>query len=554
VARRRPRDQQTAPAEPAAAPAAGGRAAYALLLIIAAAATFRFYDLTAHGLWQDEFYSLASSAGRYPDLSPLRFNEVMTGLPSPTAIETARPWYAIWRQLRDPSGTHPPLYILVLRAWREAFGAGDAAGRALSGVCSVLALLLLYDTARRLYGPAAALWSAALMAVAWPQVHYAQDLRPYAFLLALGMAAMNLVVRIEQSQIRQGDDPVSPAAAPVADRKPPIANPLSHVLLALALLAMALTHYFSVGALLAIGVYVLLRFRGRLLRQTLLTLGLSALLFLLLWGPALWSQRHSTDHSFLHNAAPRPALATLARLDQLPLRYLIDMRNLPHLPLLGSAAVVALFYLAVRRQRDLLLPLLWLTLTAGVIALLDLARATQHLEFMRYTVLASAGLYLLIPAALLRIRRWLGHAVAAMLVAVCLAFLPFYYATAENAESWRGMGRYLAAHARPDEPLVFAGPTSWYAQSLCIAALHYGHEPSRAVLILDRPATPQLLRELTRGRSTTVWLAQGRPWGQEIPPEEARRLLPGASVGHVEPYSTVQVVKLSLQPAADLPP
>jgi hypothetical protein len=522
-----------------------------LLLILATAATLRFFDIDAHGLWQDEFYSLASSAGRYPDLAPLSFNEVMVDVPAPTALNTARPWLDIWRQLRDPTSTHPPLYILVLRGWREAFGAGDAVGRALSAVCSVAALLLLYDTAWRLYGSVSALWSAALMAVAWPQVHYAQDLRPYAFLLALGMAALNLLVRIERSE---GSGTTPTASAPAPQHEPPerwITGILPYVLLGLTLLAMALTHYFSIGALLAVGAYVLIRFRGRMLRRTMVTLAASAALFVLLWGPALWSQRHSTEYEFLRNDVRHPLLTTLLRLDRLPLRYLIDPPDLPWIPLLGVAAMAGLLYLTLRRQSDLLLPWLWLTLTAGVIAALDLLRSTQHLHFMRYTLLASPGLYLLAPAALLRIRRWLGHAISALLVAVCVAALPFYYASAEYRESWRGLGVYLAEHARSDQPLVFAGPSGWYAQSLCVAALHYAHDPARPVLLLDRPAPPQLMSQLTRGQATTVWLSFGHEFGRPVRSEEVRRLLPGARILHEQHFSTVQVFRIEL---AHLPP
>jgi len=60
-------------------------------------------------------------------------------------------------------------------------------------------------------------------------VQFAQEARPYALLLALGMGTMDALARIAT----RGD------------------NPRRLIALGLCLLGMALTHYFSLGALLA---------------------------------------------------------------------------------------------------------------------------------------------------------------------------------------------------------------------------------------------------------------------------------------------------------------
>ena len=47
---------------------------------------------------------------------------------------------------------HPPLYYWLLHGWMSVFGEGDAAVRALSGVCAVAALPLIWFAGKRLGG------------------------------------------------------------------------------------------------------------------------------------------------------------------------------------------------------------------------------------------------------------------------------------------------------------------------------------------------------------------------------------------------------------------
>src|SRR5687768_13916030 len=58
------------------------RTAMVTIVIFALAGLVRVYDLGVRGLWEDEFYSLAGSAGRYPDQTPIRLNQVMRALPA----------------------------------------------------------------------------------------------------------------------------------------------------------------------------------------------------------------------------------------------------------------------------------------------------------------------------------------------------------------------------------------------------------------------------------------------------------------------------------------
>ncbi|MBM3672187.1 MAG: hypothetical protein FJW86_08425 [Actinobacteria bacterium] len=89
---------------------------------------------------------------------------------------------------------HPPLYYFLLHFWIEAFGDGDVAVRALSGVLSVATLPLVWFAGRRIAGRAGA-WSALLIVGLSPYAfRYATEARMYA-LVMLFVAAGYLALR-----------------------------------------------------------------------------------------------------------------------------------------------------------------------------------------------------------------------------------------------------------------------------------------------------------------------------------------------------------------------
>jgi uncharacterized membrane protein len=450
-----------------------------LLLIVGLAASLRFYHIDRYSLWLDEFFSLASSAGRYPgaykEQSPLPCDQLLFHPPHPTSMSDARPWSAIWANMHE--GTHPPLYIYVLRMWRDLFGDSGYAARALSAVASIGAILLLFDVGRLLFGVKPALWSAALMAVAWPQLQYGQEARPYALLLLFGAAAMSAIIRIE------------------------ILGPNLRRLCALFLfsLALAFTHYFSFGALLTLPIYALVWLRGKARWQALAALSAAAIVFLIAWGPALWEQRRHIDYSFVADTYPSLFGRTLQRWDEMVPHFFIDQGELDAIRVsrfLGGIGWA--FYLAIAisiywRPR-LLLPFLWLISTGLFLGGLDLARHTSHLGFPRYILLASLGLYLLIPAVLAK-WKWPMHIISALLVIGCLLAAPAYYEVGK--QDWRSAGALVHQNVRPTETVVFAtGDESWWASAIYIGIGHYDFSPNRPTLILDAPPNQANLKYL----------------------------------------------------------
>src|SRR5438270_315136 len=107
----------------------------------------------------------------------------------------------------------------------------------------------------------AALWAWLIMALALAQIQFAQEVKHYALLQAEALAACLAIVRIEK---RGGSG-------------------LRYAGLALGVLAMLLTHYFSMGAIAALTIYALLRFRGRDRRNTILAVMGAGVVFAVAW-------------------------------------------------------------------------------------------------------------------------------------------------------------------------------------------------------------------------------------------------------------------------------
>ncbi|MHB1785040.1 MAG: glycosyltransferase family 39 protein [Acidimicrobiales bacterium] len=92
----------------------------------------------------------------------------------------------------------PPLYYFLLHFWMQAFGTGDVAVRALSGLFSVVALVLVWVCGRRL-GSRQVAWAATLIMASSPfAVRYATETRMYSMVIVLtlvGFLAMDTALR-----------------------------------------------------------------------------------------------------------------------------------------------------------------------------------------------------------------------------------------------------------------------------------------------------------------------------------------------------------------------
>ena len=309
-----------------------------LALLLAAAAAIRWDRIDRQSLWIDEYWALYLATGRGDQLFETP-RGVILDPPPQVGFSGDPPWWHIWTGLA--SATHPPLYFLALRGWVDIFGDSDRAVRSMSAVFSLAGIVVLFSLVRRLRGPGAGLVAAGMMAFAPMQIDYSQTSRPYTVLVFFSLLFCHALVSM---QLR----------GPTSRRT---------LLLGASALAMALTHYFSAGAILGAILYAAICFKGQTRATALLATFAGLLLAALLWGPFLWKIRGSFDAfpNFATTPINRPAAIARA-LVTTPAQILLEPDGpwscLQSLPLALLAYVAPL--LLARRSPEMLLWWLWI--------------------------------------------------------------------------------------------------------------------------------------------------------------------------------------------------
>jgi hypothetical protein len=473
-----PTKPKPAPVEPTIAPPPDSRIArwqlVTLLAILLAAAAARWYRISEFSLWLDEIWAIETATGRGSPHAHLPQGVIIAPAPDFTSLDGAPPWWRIWTGMGNV--THPPLYVILLRWWMDAFGTGAAAVRSLSAIASVVAVALMFDVVRILRGTNAALWAAALMALTATQVQFAQDARPYALMAALALAATAALVRIERSG----------------------ATAWRLAAFAASLLALMLTHYFAIGAATAIVAHGVLRTKGRDRRRLLQTTAIAATAFAMVWGPFMWSSRSTfadVNTDFLRYDAPGHFMRTLGRLAITPPRLISDFFRV-NAAAVGTGVICVVAAYRARRHDDLLLWTTWLGATLGLVFLLDLTRGTQHLDHLRYTYLASPAMCGIIATLTWDVRGWQRYVLPSLVLIGSLLILPDAATTFWKA-NWRDVSQKVQSHTRPGDVLVFAGNTETSARNAYLCLSHFmPHDRRPAVALVARRADPALVAQL----------------------------------------------------------
>lgn len=172
-------------------------AAIPLILVVAVGVGLRCYRLGEVGYWFDEGFCWKMTTFSWKELG------------SRVALDS-----------------HPPLYLALLKVWRELFGESPGTLRALSALCGVATILGGYRLVSRLErdrapdDPLAArlagLVAAALLALSPLQIEWSQQLRMYALGAALAVWSSDALVAALQSSahpIRRWSLYVATAAA-----------------------------------------------------------------------------------------------------------------------------------------------------------------------------------------------------------------------------------------------------------------------------------------------------------------------------------------------------
>jgi len=407
-------DTRIPPREYRAVPfAAHRRTLIWLAIVLSIAAIVRLRELTAHAYMLDECWSVEIATGRGSLHQHLPLNQIISPPPQFYSLADAPPWWRIWSNMEV---THPPVYSILLRWWEDLFGDTDYGGRLFSVLASLIAIAILFDTVRLQAGLAPAIWAGLLMALATPQVEHARLTRSYTVLTAIALLAANLVIRIQRTGCSRG----------------------KLVGLTAAVLATLLTHYFSVGAMAGLLIYAMWRLPNHR-RKIFVAFASSAIIFALSWGPWMWRQRHlfATDDPstlFLTSDPSHHIRDTLIRVLMDPIRLLFPATETGITGILAMLAGVGgvaapLVPVIHRRNSTLMLWSLWIIGTISVVAALDLTRGTDHLLYIRYTILASPAVCAVLPSLFASAGRWrsLLHLTAGLAVIGCVMNLPDVY-------------------------------------------------------------------------------------------------------------------------------
>src|SRR4051812_11938026 len=134
------------------------------LIVLAVFALLRVGLLNRHGLWADETFSLAMATGHSLEHPAIEADVSKGDYIESAQAARAADYQKYLEQDAQPaspsrvvravfkSDTSPPLYYLLLYGWTRIFGAGDAALRMFSVVCSMICFPLLWWVARQIGG------------------------------------------------------------------------------------------------------------------------------------------------------------------------------------------------------------------------------------------------------------------------------------------------------------------------------------------------------------------------------------------------------------------
>ncbi|HSV13781.1 MAG TPA: glycosyltransferase family 39 protein [Tepidisphaeraceae bacterium] len=489
-------DSVTANAAPAPPPRRIPLAGLLLTLILIAAAALRIYNLSALGYWTDEFCTLSTANGWGLVFLRTPMDQVVPPTqPVATRYDHARPRADILPAVVREDA-HPPLYILLVRAFEALFrDDSEAHVRAVGVVFSVAAVALLYFVARPFVGTSAALWACLLLAVTGPQIEFSQEAGRYMPLMTFTLAAAWALARMRQR---------ATIGAAIA--------------LGAATLAMALTHYFAVGAAFAFGLYALLALGGRARMLAIAAMAIAGVVFMATWGPFMLRQHPNVDAYYgwvQDHAGPGHAARVLLDLDRLPARFLAEPSpsGWSNFVTLVAGVLWLLLPIAFVRRPNLRLFVLWIICAVGLVLCLDLARGTLQLRVLRYTLVATPAACVLIAAAVPR-GRW-AFVPPALAVTFALLRLPAAYVPPWKYD-FRTPVEIVAPRLRAGDALVLASTDPLLVAVSYTAFQHYALPAMPAVVAtLTKPAdNPTLDRLRACGHVWIVWMT-GRATPQQ---------------------------------------
>jgi hypothetical protein len=472
-----------------------------LILLLFIGAWAHWYRIGKESLSIDEYWALYLATGRGDEVFRIP-QGVIVDSPPRVGFAGAPPWWHIWTGLSNT--THPPLYHLSLRWWVDLFGEGDRAIRAMSWLFGIGAAAVLFDAVRRTAGPWRGLIAVGFMTFAPVQFDFSQAARPYTMMIFLGLILCDTLIAMD----RRG------------------ASVWKLAVLGCATGALALTHYFSLGAILGAGIYVISRRGTRWRKGAILAMAAGLFFAAVLWGPVFWKTRHLYDayQDFWKNpdAGIRQSALAIVRI---PIRLLLDpwqgWRWFTAAPL--AVLVFAVPPLRLRKSPDILLWWLWTVGTTAVVAIVDVVHHSTMVGVLRYVFLASPAVYAMLATA---IPGRLGGIAAGILV-LCAAVYGAsrLQAGPEPGEDWNFVAHLIHQHVGPRDVVALIGYYKNEPAYDYFVIAHYVGDWKGPVIFLMGPPEARARGQLA-GRQRVWMVGHGAR-------SETARLLPGWGTGAI---------------------
>jgi hypothetical protein len=480
-----------------------------LILILVVAAALRLHDISRQNLWLDEFWALYFATGRGDSLFQLPLNVIIPHAPA-VGFAGAPPVWRIWNGIS--SVAHPPLYFMALRLWADLFGPGDRSIRSLSVILSLGAVVLLYIGVLKSSGDKRqALAASALMAFSPIQIYYGQQARPYAMLQFIALLGAVSLISIE----RKGW------------------SALKLLGLALAVVALALTHYIAAGLIAAWGIYSIVGLRGRTRLASASAIGIAVLIVAVTWGPHLLIYRQTdpaqgygrlTDRNLTRLALSVPQRLSLES-NQDPLLF---ADNGPWPLVIALAAIVYVIPLMrLRTRRFLLFWWLWVAGEIAFVLLIDIFRHSTLLSVTRLVSLAAPGVYALLAVPL---PGWIGKCVPwAIVIGAAGCAVDYWTMGPPNCPDAQTIASRIRHQVAPDDVILITGnyyragtrepPLTYFVLS------HYSGLWHWPVVFATAPLGDRTRLELRRFHR--IWVVGIDPIG------DTQKILPGWQVHDV---------------------
>jgi 4-amino-4-deoxy-L-arabinose transferase-like glycosyltransferase len=438
------------------------------------------------------------------------------------------------------------LYYVVIFGWMKVFGTSEAAARSLSLLAAAVTLIPFHAIARRVLDRPGAYTATALLATSSFLLHYARELRTYAF-------AVLLVVVTAWAFLRAVSNP----------------RRRSWILFTVAAVLAVYAHWFSALVVLALFAALALAapsreiIRPALLAGAAIAVATAPIALLIATGQG----------SGVGWVAP----LNRGEFDSLARYFTGANRTFVQLGVLGVAAIGWVAIWTARRRQSPAgrpVPLIALTWFPLPVALTIAISVVKPLLIARYLIVALPGFALLLAAGvtvLARGRRTLAIAGVAALVVVAASSYRGVWSYG-GKENWRAVVETVAARAAPgDAIIVYPGMAAtafnYYARDMPPLAARSGTSwPPRS---WDTPfyrffSNPSVLTSDAVRHARVVWLVMRVPGGVSLRQGTAdsrvvatlrqtlaRRLGPPHEV---PPWRTTQTVSILKFDEANAPP